>query len=149
MLQDKYKKSKNFGAFLDRTLKKVRLDLGRRFKEIGINITPEQWIILSSLYEKNGQSQTALGDGSFKNAPTVSRIIDLLCKKKLTERQRFENDRRRYKIFLTKKGKSTVEKALEAVTASREKGWQGLTDEDYETFLRIINKIFDNFEDVE
>ena len=147
MLQDK--KTKNFGAYLDRTLKKVRLDLGRRFKELNLDITPEQWIILSSLSNKNGQSQTQLGEGSFKNAPTVSRIIDLLCKKGLTERRRFENDRRRYKVFLTKRGKAIVEKAVLAVNASRKKGWNGLTDEDYTVFLRIINQIFDNFEDVE
>ena len=147
MLQDK--ETKNFGAYLDRTLKKVRLDLGRRFKELNLDITPEQWIILSSLSNKNGQSQTQLGEGSFKNAPTVSRIIDLLCKKGLTERRRFENDRRRYKVFLTKRGKAIVEKAVLAVNASRKKGWNGLTDEDYTVFLRIINQIFDNFEDVE
>ena len=89
------KETKNFGAYLDRTLRMVRLDLGKRFKKVGVDITPEQWMILSSLYKNNGQSQTELGNDSFKNAPTVSRIIDLLCKKGLTERQRFENDRRR------------------------------------------------------
>ena len=72
-------------------------------------------------------------------------IIDLLCNKGFTERQRFDNDRRRYKIFLTDLGKGTVEKALPAVMESRQKGWSSLSDEDYKTFLRIMNTIFDNF----
>ena len=144
----KLKETKNFGAFLDRTLRRVRLDMGRRLTEQGVDITPEQWIILSSLYERNGQSQTELGDDSFKNAPTVSRIIDLLCKKRLTERRSDSGDRRRHKIYLTAKGREIVEQALPAIIATREKGWNGLSDEDYVTFLRIINQIFHNFDDV-
>lgn len=142
------KETKNFGAFLDRTLRKIRLDMGRRLKEEGVDITPEQWVILSGLYECNGQSQTELGDESFKNPPTVSRIIDLLCKKGLTERRSDTGDRRRHKIYLTGRGKKTVEKAMPAIIATREKGWQGLSDDDYQAFLRIINQIFHNFDGV-
>ena len=101
-------------------------------------------MILSSLYDNNGQSQTELCNDSFKNAPTVSRIIDLLSKKGYTERQRFENDRRSYKIFLTAEGKTTVEKALPAIIAARSKGWSDLTDEDYQVFIKTLNKVFDN-----
>ena len=140
--------TKNFGAYLDRTLRKIRLDMGRRLKEQGVDITPEQWIILSDLYERNGQSQTELGDSSFKNPPTVSRIIDLLCKKGMAERRPDAGDRRRHKIYLTAKGKKIVEQAIPAIIATREKGWQGLSDEDYTTFLRIINQIFNNFDEV-
>ena len=137
--------TKNFGAYLDRTLRQVRLDMGRRLKEKGIDITPEQWIILSSLYENDGQSQSELGDASFKNAPTVSRIIDLLCKKGLTERVPHAEDRRRHHIFLTDTGKKTVELAFPAIRESRKKGWQGLNETDYQHFIRIINQIFQNF----
>lgn len=144
----KLKETKNFGAFLDRTLRRVRLDMGRRLTEQGVDITPEQWIILSSLYERNGQSQTELGDDSFKNPPTVSRIIDLLCKKELAERRSDSGDRRRHKIYLTDRGQEIVKQALPAIIATREKGWAGLSDEDYITFLRIINHIFHNFDDI-
>jgi len=132
--------TKNFGAFIDRTLRIIRLDLGKRLKQVNVDITPEQWMILSSLYNNNGQSQTELCNDSFKNAPTVSRIIDLLSKKGYTERQRFENDRRSYKIFLTEEGKAVVEKALPAIIATRAKGWTDLTDEDYEGFIKVLNK---------
>lgn len=141
--------TKNFGAYLDRTLRQVRLDMGRRLKEHGVDITPEQWMILSSLYENNGQSQSELGDSSFKNAPTVSRIIDLLCKKGLTERVPHAEDRRRHHIYLTKAGKKTVEKAFPAILESRKKGWEGLNEADYQTFIRIINQVFQNFSEPE
>ena len=136
--------TKNFGAFIDRTLRIIRLDLGKRLKQVNVDITPEQWMILSSLYGNNGQSQTELCNDSFKNAPTVSRIIDLLSKKGYTERQRFENDRRSYKIFLTEEGKTVVEQALPAIIAARSKGWTDLSDEDYDGFIKVLNNIFDN-----
>lgn len=135
---------RDFGSYLDRTLKVIRLNYLKAFKALGANITTEQWVILNSLYHSNGQSQTELGDASFKNPATVSRIIDLLCKKGLTERQRFDNDRKRYKIFLTSAGRELVERLYPTVKKLREKGWEGLSDQDYQDFIRIINKIFEN-----
>ena len=67
----------NFGIYLDRTLKAVRVDLHRRFKELGVDITPEQWALLSFLYKRDGMSQAELAGSSYKDAPTGSRIIDL------------------------------------------------------------------------
>lgn len=138
--------TKNFGAVMDRTLKIIKANYQRSFKEVGVDITTEQWVIMDALYKENGISQNDLANGSFKNAPTVSRIIDLLCKKGLTERQRFENDRRRYKVFLTDEGRETYEKVLPRVVELRKQGWQGLTEKDYLHFHRILNTIFSNFE---
>lgn len=140
------KKTKHFGTVIDRTYRIIKLNFLQAFKELGVDITTEQWVIIDALYQENGLSQTALASLSFKNAPTVSRIIDLLCKKGLTERHRFENDRRRYKIFLTQKGKNTYEKVLPKVIALREQGWQHLSEEDYDNFLRIIQQVYRNFE---
>lgn len=141
---DKQAAAKKIGYYLERTTRIVKLSYLQAFAQLGIDITPEQWVMLDSLYQRNGQSQTELAGDSYKNAPTVSRIIDLLEKKGLVERQRFANDRRRYKIFLTPEGQATVESVQPAVARLRAKGWEQLTDEDYAHFLRIINQVFDN-----
>ena len=139
------KKQKTYGTLLDRTLRIIKLQFIQGFKEAGVDLTPEQWVIIDRLHEQNGISQTELANGSFKNAPTVSRIIDLLCQKGMTERQRFDNDRRRYKIFLTQKGMETFERANPVALRLREQGWLNLSEEDFEHFTRIVNQIFDNF----
>lgn len=136
---------KIFGTLIARTSRVIRLSFIQAFRNNELDITPEQWVILDKLYEHNGLSQTDLASDSFKNAPTVSRIIDLLCEKKLTERQRFKNDRRRYKIFLTEEGKALVEKALPVVADLRNQGWSDLSEADYATFKRIMNQMFNNF----
>lgn len=143
----KRQSAKNFGAYIDRTIKIIRQNYLKAFKEIDVDLTTEQWVLLDSLYESDGISQNELANGSFKNAPTVSRIVDLLCKKGLTERKRFESDKRRYKVFLTKKGKDTYKKTKPVVVKLRKKGWKNLTDEDYDFFLKIMNQIFENFEE--
>jgi DNA-binding MarR family transcriptional regulator len=136
--------AKNFGFPMDRAIKMVRMKYNQAFKDLGVDLTTEQWVLLSDLYENNGQSQSELAEGSYKNAPTVSRIIDLLCQKDLVERQRFDNDRRRYKIYLTQKGIETVELCYPTVIELRKKGWDGLNDADFEVFMRIINHILNN-----
>jgi DNA-binding MarR family transcriptional regulator len=97
----------------------------------------------------DGQSQTELADGSFKNMATVSRIIDLMCEKGITERFRSDQDKRRYKIFITAKGKEIYDSVKPTVDELRSLGWQGLDSDDYDNFLRIMNQIFQNFQERE
>ena len=136
--------SKNFGFPMDRAIKMIRAKYNQAFKELGFDITTEQWVLIEKLYWDNGLSQSDLADGSYKNAPTVSRIIDLLVKKGFVERQRFENDRRRYKIFLTGDGREAVEACYPKILELRESGWRNLSDEDYHIFIRIVNQITEN-----
>lgn len=137
---------KNVGTYLDRTIKVVKQHYLKVFKEQGLNISTEQWVIIDQLYRENGLSQTDIANGSYKNAPTVSRIIDLLVEKGYVERQRFKNDRRRYKIYLTQAGRELHEKLLPHVLELREQTWQGLGDDDWENLKRILGVIMDNFD---
>ena len=143
---DKNLDAKSIGYFLERTTRIVKLAYLKALREKGLDITPEQWVILSSLYEQNGQSQTDLANESFKNAPTISRILDLLCEKGYTERRASDSDRRKFLIFLTPQGKKIVQKAETVVQKLRHQGWENLSDRDYATFIRIVNQVFKNFE---
>lgn len=133
-----------FGYFIDRTAKAIKADLNDRFRSLKADITPEQWLLLSKLYNTDGLSQVELGDSTYKNAPTISRIIDLLCKKGMAERHPHEADRRKFKIYITDQGKKLVELTMPQVVNARKDGWTGLTSDDYNDFIRIINKIFTN-----
>ena len=137
---------KQIGYYLERTTRQVKLAFTKAFSDNDIDLTPEQWVILDHLLTDNGVSQNDLGSKSYKNAPTVSRIIDVLERKKYVERQRFDNDRRRYKIFLTDKGRAVAERALPIAIEMRENGWKGLSEKDYHDFIRIIETVFDNFD---
>jgi len=139
--------TKSFGALIDRTLRRIKLRYLQTFKATGIDITPEQWVLLDKLYQTNGISQNELANGTYKNAPTVSRIIDLLCKKGWTERSRSEDDRRSYKIFLTQEGEKIVEILLPKVANLRSLGWENISEEDYKVFVRIMNQLYENYDE--
>jgi len=137
---------KELGLYIDRTYKVVRQDLINRFRSKNIDITPEQWVILSRLHTDGPLHQTDLATKSFRDKPTVSRILDLLVKKRLVERSQDELDARKYQVSLTKVGNQLVESALPEVQESREKGWTNLTEEEYETLVRLLDKVFTNYD---
>lgn len=135
---------KEIGSFIDRTYKVVRHDLISRFKEKKVNITPEQWVILSKIGEQD-MYQTDLANMSFRDKPTVSRIVDLLVKKKLVERVRDKADGRKYHVRITPKGNNVIRKATPAVEESRKLGWTDLSEQEYETLINILDKVFVNY----
>ncbi len=135
---------KEIGVYIDRTYKVVRQDLINRFNNAGLDITPEQWVILSKL-EQGTNSQTDLANESFKDKPTVSRILDLLVKKGYATRAQDPEDGRRYLVGLTESGRKLVEQAKAHVYASREAGWKNLTEEEYQQLKQLLDKILTNY----
>ncbi len=135
---------KELGVYIDRTYKVVRQDLLNRFKKASIDLTPEQWVLLSKL-DGNTLSQADLASESFKDKHTVSRIIDLLQKKGFVTRSQDPDDGRRYLITMTDLGKWVTEQAKEHVYASRELGWENLSDEEYKQLRRLLDKVFTNY----
>lgn len=117
----------------------------RTFREAGIDITPEQWVLLDHLYQTGAASQTDLANGTFKDAPTVSRIIDKLSQKKMAQRSRFPNDRRRYQVDLTDRGREVHNILHPLVEELRVQTWSALTAEDYEELVRLLATIRKNF----
>lgn len=136
---------KEIGVYIDRTYKVVRQDLINRFKKANIDMTPEQWVILSQL-EKKTLSQVDLASQSFKDKHTVSRIIDLLQKKGFVNRTQDPDDGRRYLISLTQSGVEETQKAKEHVFASRELGWENVSEKEYQQMRETLDKIFSNYQ---
>jgi len=135
---------KEIGVYIDRTYKVVRQDLINRFKKAQINLTPEQWVLLNQL-DKSSMSQVDLAAQSFKDRHTVSRILDLLQKKGFLSRTQDLDDARRYLITLTDLGISELNKAKEHVYASRDLGWQNISEKEYQQLKLILDKIFFNY----
>lgn len=133
-----------YGFYIERTMKKIRQHLQGRFAEMGADLTVDQWVLLDLLNKQDGLSQNEIARQVYKDAPTVTRIIDLLCKKGLTRRVADEADRRRFSIVLTSEGKAKVEEVLPVVIEVREQGWGGLSATDYADLIRILNTVFDN-----
>ena len=138
--------TKRFGFLLERTFRITKLSFIKAFNKLGVDITPDQWVLLDKLNDQGEMSQREISELSFKNAATVSRIIDKLVKKELVSRVSETDDRRKTTINLTDKGKNLVDSCLAEIEKLRALSWNELTEEDFEHFQRIANQVFKNFE---
>jgi len=139
--------TRRVGFLLESTTRVVKLSFTKLFKNLGIDITPEQWVILDALYQKSDLTQNELAVFAYKDAPTISRIIDKLEDKKFVKRKASVEDRRKTLVALTKKGKTITETCYPEVYKLREQSWKGLTDKDYESLQKILEKVFGNSDD--
>lgn len=142
-------KFSTYSYLLDRTARKVKQYAQRRFNAANYDITVDQWIIIKSLYSNNDLNQSQLAEITDKDHPTLTRIIDLLCKKGLTERQIQPNDRRCFVIHLTELGKQRVTEWTPQMAEIRMKAWQNLTEGDYKDLKRILDTIYKNLDEQE
>ncbi|MEL7148206.1 MAG: MarR family transcriptional regulator, partial [Bacteroidota bacterium] len=75
-----------YSFLLDRTARRVKQFAKQRFKELGFEVTVDQWIILKQLGDHKNLNQRELAQLVFKDTPTLTRIIDLLVDKGLVSR---------------------------------------------------------------
>jgi DNA-binding MarR family transcriptional regulator len=136
----------NYGFILEKTGRKIKQTLQKRFVALGYDITVDQWVILNELYLQGTQNQVDLCERVFKDAPTITRMIELLVRKELVQREPCKDDRRKFRISLSKNGRALVEKLMPEVVTFRKQGWTGLNQTDIAQLKRITQKIFDNLE---
>jgi DNA-binding MarR family transcriptional regulator len=129
---------------IDTTIKKIRNYMQKGLNEAGIELTVDQWVVLDHIKPKQGISQNDLALETAKDAPTITRILDLLINKGLIVKQLSENDRRRTHLFLSPKGNEIHQNALLVIGEIRKKSWNNLDNEDYESLVRIMDTIYKN-----
>ena len=54
----------------------INRKLYRNFRQGGLEISPEQWTVLIFLWEKDGVTQQELCNATFKDKPSMTRLID-------------------------------------------------------------------------
>ena len=140
------KKFDSYSYLLDRTARRVKQYAQQKFSAGSFNITVDQWLILKNLDNDRYLKQTELAELTGKDTPTLTRIIDLLCKKGFTERVIHKTDRRSFTVHLTENGKQILKELAPKVDDIRMKAWEGLTETDYDDLKRILNKIYQNLE---
>lgn len=141
MKDDRYN---SYSFLLDRTARRVKQFAKQQFLEFGFKVTVDQWIVLKHLDEHGKTQQSELAGLLFKDHPTLTRIIDLLCRKGLTLRSSHPKDRRSFLVALTPEGKKTVQAMRAKVASIRLQAWQGLSQADFDHFRKVLDAIYEN-----
>lgn len=138
------KKSESSGFILERTAKRLKQFFQQQLTAADTGITIDQWVVLQVLDRQEGLSQLEIARETYKDAPTVTRIIDLLCRKGLTRRITDPADRRRFRIQLTDEGRRKIESILPIIRDARRQAWQGIEDKEIDRLVDVLNNVFDN-----
>jgi DNA-binding MarR family transcriptional regulator len=116
----------------------------KNLTDANIDLTVDQWVVLDHIVPNAGISQNELGTLICKDAPTITRILDILVKKELIVRKMSDMDRRKFILELTPQGKELHKKAFAIIDNGRKKSWENLSDKDYDDLVRIMDTIYAN-----
>lgn len=139
-------KFSTYSQLLDRTTRRIKQYAQKSFKDAKFDITVDQWHVLKHLDVNKHKNQSELAELTGKDHPTLTRIIDLLCKKGFTERNQHPTDRRCFLITLTQLGQQKMNEWSPVVSSIRMKAWENLQEKDYEDLKRILNTIYQTLE---
>ena len=98
--------NKQVGVFLNLVHFRFKQYLSAIFAKHGYDLTPEQFLVLDTLWDDGVLSQQELADILKKDKNSVTKLIDALERKRLVERIPDKIDRRLNLIHITELAKS-------------------------------------------
>lgn len=135
---------KSPGFLICKTALRFKGQMGRRLKDF--DITPEQWGVISMLWEEDGITQKELSSRIFKDQPNTTRILDKLEQKGVIRRADDMEDRRAFLIFLTDAGRQLRDSLYPVVTKLRLETCKNFTQEEIASLMNMLGRIWDNLE---
>lgn len=129
---------------IEKTIKSYRKFSTRNFLKVVDDITVDQKLILQYLDSYPELSQKEIAELVFKDTASITRMIDLMVNKNFLKRSINKVDRRRFKIELTKKGKTILSKLEPIIQQNRKIAFAGIPEEELAQLNKTLNKILAN-----
>jgi DNA-binding MarR family transcriptional regulator len=144
MLNNQFKRGELYSFITGKASTAIARRLQKNFKDASIEITIEQWSVLYHLWKEEGQSQQQLCAATFRDKPSITRLVDNLEKSKLVKRVASKNDRRSNQIFLTKEGKTLEQKTMEIANRTLNQALEGVSNSHIEIAKKVLQTVYNN-----
>ena len=144
MPNNQFKKSELYSFITGKATTAIARRLQKNFKNAGIEITIEQWSVLYHLWKEDGMSQQQLCDATFRDKPSITRLVDNLEKLNLVKRMASKTDRRINKICLTPDSIKLQELSMQVANTTLNEALVGVTEEHLEAAKIVLQKVYDN-----
>ena len=144
MPNNQFKKSELYGFITGKASTAIARRLQKNFKQRNVDITIEQWSVLYHLWKNDGQSQQDLCNATFRDKPSITRLVDNLEKLKLVRRVASKDDRRMNMIFLAPGALELQDKTMELANQTLNEALEGVTTEQIEIAKLVLQKVYDN-----
>lgn len=118
--------------------------LQKNFRNAGLEITIEQWSVLYHLWKEDGLSQQELCNRTFRDKPSITRLIDNLEKQHLVKRVASPTDRRINLVQLTDAAKDLQQITIDLANQTMAEALVGVDKKDIETVKQVFQKVYDN-----
>ena len=118
--------------------------LQKNFKQNGLDITIEQWSVLYQLWKNDGMSQRELCNATYRDKPSITRLVDNLEKMKLVRRVPSKEDRRMNLIYLTDAARALQEGSMDHASLTLNEALTGVSAADIELCKSVLQRVYDN-----
>ncbi|HQV55477.1 MAG: MarR family transcriptional regulator [Chitinophagaceae bacterium] len=118
--------------------------LQKKFNNAGLNITIEQWSVLYHLWKKEGVSQQEICNATFRDKPSITRLVDNLEKLNLVKRVASENDRRINLIYLTKDAQKLQEETMAIADETLNDALENVPTDKVDICKEVLQIVYDN-----
>lgn len=130
------------GVWLDFAFNSLVAELNRSLHNVGLPLNHAQFAILQNLFLKDGQSQSEIARRTGKDRAAISRSLNTLEENGFIMRKAVSGSKNG--IFLTEKAIDNRKKIAEAINLAISKGRNGMTNDEYETGINFLKKIYEN-----
>jgi len=144
MPNNQFKKSELYSFITGKASTAIARRLQKNFKQAGIEITIEQWSVLYHLWKEDGQSQQQLCDATFRDKPSITRLVDNLEKLGLVKRTANKNDRRINKICITPEAEKLQVQTMEVANQTLNEALHGVTNGQVEIAKEVLQMVYEN-----
>jgi DNA-binding MarR family transcriptional regulator len=144
MPNNQFKKSELYSFITGKASTAIARRLQKNFKQSGVDITIEQWSVLYHLWKEDGLSQQQLCDATFRDKPSITRLVDNLEKLGLVKRMADKNDRRINKVCTTPEAQKLQELSMEVANRTLNEALAGVTNGQIEIAKEVLNMVYEN-----
>ncbi|MEP6700183.1 MAG: MarR family transcriptional regulator [Bacteroidota bacterium] len=144
MPNNQFKKGELYSFITGKASTAIARRLQKKFNAAGLNITIEQWSVLYHLWKQEGISQQELCNATFRDKPSITRLVDNLEKSNLVRRVASENDRRINLIFLTKQAQKLQEETMALADETLNEALITVPVEKVDICKEVLHLVYDN-----
>jgi DNA-binding MarR family transcriptional regulator len=144
MPNNQFKRGELYSFITGKASTAIARRLQKKFNAAGLNLTIEQWSVLYHLWKQDGISQQELCNATFRDKPSITRLVDNLEKLNLVKRVASEHDRRINLIHLTKQAQKLQEEAMLLAEQTLNEALETVPVEKVDICKEVLQVVYDN-----
>jgi DNA-binding MarR family transcriptional regulator len=144
MPNNQFKKGELYSFITGKASTAIARRLQKKFNGAGLNLTIEQWSVLYHLWKEDGKSQQELCNATFRDKPSITRLVDNLEKLQLVKRVASPSDRRINRIYLTKTALKLQEQTMSMAEETLNEALIGVATDRIDVCKEVLQIVYSN-----